>query len=294
MKTQDLGGISVDRVVEMEAQPLRREMVLPHTPREAIEAAIPLLPPGVIEPDSLALRLSFHSYLVRTRHHRILIDTCFGNDKERPYLEAAHRRNGDFLARLAAFGVAPEEIDFVLCTHLHVDHVGWNTRLIDGRWVPTFPNARYVMARVEHDHWQARYDAADDGTGRLDVFIDSVLPVVASGQAVLVDGEHEIGDAIRIEPWPGHSPGHQIVHLTGSNAAGVMTGDCFHHPIQLLHPDWHTGFCFDPAWSARQRQRLLERYADTPTLIFPAHFLTPCGGRIERAGDAFRFAFVSE
>jgi glyoxylase-like metal-dependent hydrolase (beta-lactamase superfamily II) len=293
LKTQDLGGVSIDRVVEIESMALPREAVLPHAPMEAIEAAMAILPPGTIEPGTRAMRLSFHSYLIRTRHHRILVDTCFGNDKERPYLAEANRRNGDFLARLAAFGVAPEEIDFVLCTHLHVDHVGWNTRLVDGRWVPTFPNARYVMGVKDYDHFLAGHDAASEDARRISAFADSVLPIVAAGRAVLIDGEHEIDDAIRIEPWPGHSPGHQIVHVAGDRAGGVMTGDCFHHPIQLLHPEWHTGYCVDPVWSARQRRRLLERFADTPTLIFPAHFLPPAAGRIERAGDAFRFAFVS-
>ncbi len=294
MKTRDLGGVLVDTVIEIDRLDSRPEVIFPDAPRAAIEAAIAFLPAGSIDPDTLGFALGFHGYLIRTRHHLVLVDTCFGNHKERPYLDAAHRRNGDFLSRLAALGVMPEEIDFVLCTHLHVDHVGWNTRLIDGRWVPTFPNARYILGARDYDHWLAEHEVASDEARRISAFADSVLPIVAAGRAVFVDGDHEVDDAIRIEPWPGHSPGHQIVHVAGDRAAGVMTGDSFHHAIQLMYPEWRTGYCVDPDWSARQRRRLLERFADTPTLIFPAHFPAPTAGRIERAGDAFRFTFQAD
>jgi glyoxylase-like metal-dependent hydrolase (beta-lactamase superfamily II) len=292
MKTQELGGVTIDRIVDLEALPFPLATVLPTASRDAVEAAIDLLPPGMIDPGSLALRLSFHSYLIRTKHHRILVDMCFGNNKERPYLAEAHHHEGDFLEQLAALGASPDEIDYVLCTHLHADHVGWNTRLIDGRWVPTFPRARYIMSAKEYDHWNAEHAAADEEALKISAFADSVLPIVAAGRAVLIDGEYGIGDAIRLEPLPGHSPGHQIIHVTGNTAAGLMTGDTVHHAVQLLYPHWDAGYCNDPARATAQRRHVLERYADTPTVIFAAHFPPPTAGRIKRAGDAFRFEFI--
>jgi glyoxylase-like metal-dependent hydrolase (beta-lactamase superfamily II) len=233
---------------------------------------------------------SFHSFVVKTGRHTILIDSCLGNDKERPSRPQFHRLRTSFLADLARVGVQPEGIDYVLCTHLHWDHVGWNTRLTNGRWIPTFPNARYVMARREFEHWQAVQRRGEDSPHRL-AFEDSVLPVVATGQAVLVDDDYAFDDGLWFEPAPGHTPGNVVIHARSGNERAAFLGDILHHQFQLMQPAWSTVACSDPALSRSTRLRLIEEHAERGTRLLPGHFPAPTVGRIVRRAAGFRYAF---
>ena len=201
--------------------------------------------------------------------------------------------NGPYLADLAAAGVAPEAVDFVCCTHLHVDHAGWNTRLVDGRWVPTFPNAKYIFARKEYEFWESLHK--EGAQARVpNVYDDSVLPVMEAGQAVLVDMDHQLDNGIWLEPAPGHTPGHILVNLKSGDEHAIFSGDVIHHPIQLLRPDWSSRACEDPELSAATRRALLERVADTATLLAPAHFASPTMGHVVGRGDAFGYDLIGE
>ena len=214
---------------------------------------------------------------------RIVVDTCIGNDKTRsnPFWNQLH---GPFLEDLARAGFARETIDLVVCTHLHVDHVGWNTMLVDGRWVPTFPRARYLLGRTEWAHWSAAgYDA--DG----DVLGDSVRPILDAGLADLVESDHRLSDEVWLEPTPGHTPGHVSVRIRSKGRDAVITGDLMHHPVQCAEPAWASNFDVDPEAARRTRRAFLERYADGSVAVFGTHFATPTAGRIVRDGPPWRF-----
>ncbi len=292
MSNWDLGGVWVDRVLENEAPLLAPDILFPDFDPEVLDAHRDWLEPNLLQPGTNLLILAFNSYVIRTKHHVILVDTCTGNDKERPHKPRYHMKNWPFLERLTAVGLSPADIDFVMCTHLHVDHVGWNTRLINGRWVPTFPNARYLFTKDELDHWQNDEKRALYTTDPY--FEDSLLPVIEAGQADFVDMDYAFDDAAWLDPTPGHTPGHVCVHVKGTHSEAVMSGDLMHHAFQCTMPAWNSCFCVDPTASREMRRAFLDRHADSDTLIMPAHFPTPSVGRIRRDGDAFRFAFVEE
>jgi glyoxylase-like metal-dependent hydrolase (beta-lactamase superfamily II) len=284
-----IGHIRIDRVLEFERPLFEPRTLLPAADPATIESHREWLEPALLDPATGLLVLAFHTFVIRTPRRTILVDTCSGNDKPRPGKPRYHERRWPYLERLATLGVAPDDVDVVVCTHLHVDHVGWNTRLVDGRWVPTFPRARYLFAAAEWRFWREEYGSArfrDDPYHE-----DSLLPVFDAGQVVLVDGDHRIDDGVWLEPTPGHTPGHVAVRVASGGQEAVMTGDLMHHPLQCAEPDWSSCFCVDPAGSARTRRAVLERYAGTPTLVLPAHFPTPAAGRIVRAGTGFRFVF---
>jgi len=280
----DLGGVTVDRVVEMEFPfatvpqlfiDVREEEVAPH--RAALE-------PWALEPESGRLIIAVQSYLVRTAHHTILIDTCVGCDKTSTFLPAWHMRDDrSWLDRLAAAGVQPEDVDFVMCTHLHSDHCGWNTQRVDGRWVPTFPNAKYVMTRREVEAAEAR------GASQWE---ESISPVIAAGQALLVEGDHALDDQVWFEPTPGHTAGHVAVGLAGTKMGAVMCGDLIHSPIQCAEPAWRYCNDADPDEALQTRRAFLESGSESGRLVLTAHFPSPSMGRVAAEGDAFGFAFV--
>lgn len=297
MKTQQIGEIAIDRVVDMEGPFAALDFLVPGAPPDLIAENADWLMPHFIEPGSNKLVMSFHSLLVRTPRHTILVDCCIGNDKIRHDREMWNQRQGPWLDNLRAHGVGPEDIDIVMCTHLHADHVGWNTRLVDGRWEPTFPNAKYVFARDEYACWEAEHRAAEADSQAEPIlhgsFADSVLPVVEAGRAVLVDSDHQIDDGVWMEPAPGHTPGNVVVHVEDkggrSGDRAVLLGDVMHTAAQLARPELSSNFCSDPAQSAVTRQRLIDRFAETDTRMLTAHFPTPTAGRIVRHRDAFRF-----
>ena len=286
-----LGEFEISRVIEIEEPFLDPQIFFPDSTPDVVEANADWLMPHYMDPESGRIILAIQSYILRTARHTIVVDTCVGNDKPRPARPAWDRMNGPFLADMAAAGVPPEAVDFVLCTHLHVDHVGWNTRLKDGRWVPTFPNAKYIFARKEYEFWETRHREGTEGPVP-NVYDDSVLPVMQAGQAVLVDMDHQIDDGIWFEPAPGHTEGNVVVNLSSGDHRAVLSGDVIHHPLQLIRPEWSSRACEDKVLSATTRRALIERYADTDTLIAPAHFASPSIGHIISRGDAFGYRLI--
>lgn len=283
-----INEVTLQSVIETE-EPFADPLVFfPDATQADIERQADWLKPRYQDPATGRLNFCFQSYILRTPHHTILVDSCIGNDKDRPNRPTWHKRSGSFLSDLSGLGVQPGDIDFVLCTHLHADHIGWNTRLENGRWVPTFPNARYVMARGEYDFWEQRYRSDPDGPRQV-AFADSVLPVVEAGKAEFVDGAHAIEDAVSIEPAPGHTPGNVVINVRSGGAGAVLLGDSIHHPLQLKHPEWSSMACEDKAQSTATRRALIERYADTDTMMAPAHFAAPSPCRFVTEGDAFGF-----
>jgi glyoxylase-like metal-dependent hydrolase (beta-lactamase superfamily II) len=261
--------------------------------RGVVERNLGWLVPNHYLPEADQLVTSVHSWLVRTRHHTILVDACSGNHKDRHFWPRFHMLQTPYLERLAQAGVRPEDVDIVMCTHLHADHIGWNTMLRDGRWVPTFPNARYLISRKECEHWDPLQNpaAADDPHRRI-AYQDSVLPVLDAGLAQLVSGPHAVDDELLIEDAPGHTPGHILLKLRHASGGGVFCGDVIHHPIQVYAPDWVMCFCEDPEQSRRTRRRVLEHCADSGALLLPTHFGAPHVVAVERAGDAFTARWV--
>ncbi len=283
---QSLGEFELARIVELEGPAYAPDFIFPDATDDVFAEHAAWLEPRYFDRASGRVVMCMQAFVIRTARHTIVIDTCIGNDKTRPARPAWHLRNGPFLDDLATAGVGPEDVDFILCTHLHADHVGWNTRLVDGRWVPTFPNARDIFARREYAFWEARHRAApDDGTAV--AFADSVLPVMEANQAVLVEADHQIEDGVWFEPAPGHTEGNVVINVRSGRDRWVFTGDVMHHPVQLVRPDWSSAFCEDPAQSHATRRALIEAYADSDTRIVPAHFPSPTLGRIVREGRAF-------
>ena len=297
-----IGRIQIDRVADLENVRVPTSRGFPQLTREMLQGYAAEFGPRHVDPVTLDLIMSFHTLVLRIGDKVILIDSCIGNDKNRPnhtVLGWSHRR-GNFLEKLAAIGVTPEKVDVVMCTHLHADHVGWNTKLMNGRWVPTFPNARYIMAEAEYRHWldQHRLGASlslDKVTAGSAVvhgaFADSVLPVVESGQAEMVPSTFKLQAGIHMEPAPGHTLGHVMIHIEDGSEHGVCTGDLIHHPFQFSCPEMPTAYCEAPELASQTRVAFCDRYADTKTLVMPAHFSAPSAGRIRRHGKLYKFAF---
>lgn len=292
MSTWHFGDVRVDRILEFERPLLPTQQLYPTSTGEAIDRHRHWLEPKLLDPSSGFLVIAFHSFLVRSNGVNILIDTCGGNDKPRPGKLRYHMNYWPYLENLARVGISPEDVDFVLCTHLHVDHVGWNTRLVDGRWVPTFPRAKYLFARVEWDYWRGHYKTqafVDDP-----YYIDSILPIIEAGQSQFVDGNYVFNEEVWLDPTPGHTPGHVCVHVRSRGRECVMSGDLMHHAVQCAEPDWSSCFCVDPERSRRTRREFLQRYEETSVIILPAHFPTPTAGRIKRSGSAWQFQFAEK
>lgn len=285
MSVLDLGNATVARIVD-DVQVFTLDHLLPTADRARIAAHRGWLAPTYLDGDD-GLILSFHSYLIRTNRHTILVDSCIGNDKERPARPSWHRRRGPYLDRLAQAGVRAEDVDIVMCTHLHADHVGWNTQLRDGRWVPTFPRARYLFGAREVAHWRARA-AEPDGPLNHGSWDDSVVPVLGAGAADLVADDHRIDDMLGLAPAPGHTPGGVVLNLAAAKGRAVFCGDAVHHPVQGIDPAWSSRFCADPALAAMTRRRLLEDAVDSGAWFMPAHFAGPEFVRMVRQGDVIR------
>jgi glyoxylase-like metal-dependent hydrolase (beta-lactamase superfamily II) len=278
-----LGRLRIAIVVER-AGPTRPTWLLPAAVPEAVERHRGWLAPHFLD-DKGRLLQSIHSFVVQAPGLTALVDTCVGNDKDRGGRAPFHMMHTSFLDDLASAGFPPESIDVVVCTHLHVDHVGWNTRLDSGRWVPTFPRARHLFARREWEHWSSE---RDDDTRR--IMADSVTPVLDADLADLVEMDHRISDEIWLQPTPGHTPGHVSVRLCSDGRDAVITGDLMHHPIQMAEPQWETSFDSDAEAAKKTRLAFCERYAGTPVTVLGTHFHHPTAGHIVRHGQAWRFA----
>ncbi|MEU3312846.1 MBL fold metallo-hydrolase [Streptomyces sp. NPDC006662] len=279
----NLGDIVVRRVDEIELPRRTGPWLLPDATSEVLDEA-PWLRPDFADAD--VPRLASHSFAVEAGGLRIVVDTGIGNDKPRAN-PAWNGLDTNFPQRLAAAGFPPESVDLVITTHLHTDHVGWNTRLTGGDWVPTFPRARYLVGRTEWDHWAA----ADLDEPRRQMFRDSVTPVRDAGQYDLVDVPargREVAPGVLLVPAPGHTPGQVAVELRGSDRRALITGDSIHHPVQLSHPHVTSCVDIDPAQAVRTRAQLLDALADTDALLLGTHFPQPTGGTVRRENGRYR------
>jgi glyoxylase-like metal-dependent hydrolase (beta-lactamase superfamily II) len=288
MLHRQLGEIHLDRIIESEEPDFDPLGFFPHTTPEDWEPHRAWLQPWCLDPASGNLIFPMQSFLVRTPHHTIIVDTCVGDHKERARPNWNMTSSGAYLKKLAAAGVQPDDVDYVMCTHMHTDHVGWNTRLQNGRWVPTFPNAKYIMSANEWAYWEKMHNQEPVAQ-----IADSVIPILESGQAELVANDYAINDEVWFEPTPGHTPDHVSVRLVSNGARAVITGDMIHCPVQCAEPLWIARPDYDPELARQTRRAFLERYCDTDVLVCATHFPSPSFGHIVAAGDAFRFQYES-
>ena len=290
MRPFTLGDYSIGRVAELEFPAFSALEFFPDATPDMVEEASRAYP-GRISADGKIV-MSFHSFVVRTGRHTILVDTCC--NKSRPGRPQFDEGKADYLGGLAALGVKPQEVTHVMCTHLHWDHVGWNTQLVNGEWVPTFPNAQYVMAKREYDHWDAVYAKEKNNRQHAHAlaFEDSVLPLMRADKAVLVEDDFELDHGVSLEPCHGHTPGHVVMNVASKGKQGVLLGDAIHHPMQVLFPDLSTRADSDMDVARVSRRALIDKHAGTGNLVMPHHFSTPSCGTIEPAGETFRFDFV--
>lgn len=285
----NIGSTKITQIVEF-VLPEGLPGLLPDATPEAI-LAIPWLRPDLVTARG-DLTLSLHAFVIETPTKRILVDTCIGDDKDLAIAPMWSRLSTGFLRRLEEAGFPPGAIDVVVCTHLHLDHVGWNTRLVDGAWRPTFPRARYLFGRIEHEHletvlaspetdpaWRETNDA---------VFRQSIEPIFAAGLAELVELDHPVTDEVALRPATGHTPGHVAVVVRSAGAAAIITGDAIHHPCQLVHPEWCANADEDPAASRATRWSMLRDAAAHRHLVLGTHWPGPGGGYIVADGAAFR------
>jgi glyoxylase-like metal-dependent hydrolase (beta-lactamase superfamily II) len=285
-----LGAASILRVEESAFDVLDPFELYPHASEQQMAADLDWLAPRFYDPRSRRLVLAFQGFVLRSAGVTILIDTCVGDCKERRRA-SFHRQQWGWLGRLRAAGIAPESVDYVVCTHFHVDHVGWNTRLQEGRWVPSFPRARYLFPREELAYWTGPAgQRALERTG--DYLADSVTPILEHGLADLVSPDHRINAEVRLRPAPGHTPGSVLVELDSAGERALFLGDVLHTLLQVRYPDWSTRFCTDPDQARGTRLALLEEAARTGTIVVPNHFVSPTLGRIERdrSGYTYRYA----
>ncbi len=280
MLSWTIGDVRVTQVVETEAA-LPVDVLLPAADPAAV-AATPWLAP-FLDGNGFA-RLCINSLLVQTPELRIVVDCCAGNDKRRG-VPGFDMQSTPYLEHLAAAGFERESVDVVVCTHLHVDHVGWCTTLEGGEWVPTFPNARYLLGEVEFEHWRTQEDSPDERTA----FADSVQPVVDAGLVDLVAPDHRVCSEVQLVPTPGHTPGHVSVRISSGGEEALITGDMVHHPAQILAPGWSCFLDHDAHRSAQVRRDVFAAAAAGSTLVIGTHFVAPTAGRIVADGDTFRF-----
>lgn len=284
------GDMLVHRIIEMECGFTPALEFLPQLTPAMLDESRPWManPKALDEQDRLIL--CFQSYIVQTGKHNILVDSCVGNDKDRPARPIWHQKQDTvFMDGLKKIGLSPDDIDIVLCTHLHVDHVGWNTRLENGRWVPTFPNARYLFSKIELDFWMLENDKAT-----VPPIADSVIPIVEAKRHDLITSDHQISDLIRLIPTPGHTIDHYAVMLGRDGRDAVITGDLIHTPLQAKWTDLAMRIDYDGIQSSATRRKFLESICDTDTLCCFAHFPTPSRGYVKPWGDGFRCEYVTE
>lgn len=282
----NIGSIEVQQVVEMQAPFFGIADFLPTSDSDRVSALKPLFEPWALCPATGKIILAVQTYIVRTSRHIILLDTCVGCDKFSGIPEWHMRHDNSWLARMASVGVAPESVDYVFCTHLHGDHVGWNTLLRDGRYVPTFPNAKYIFSKKEIDFQSTRTEET-----RKRSYQQSIVPVLEAGQAQLVNSDFALDDEVWLVPTPGHTPGHVAVHLKSAGMEAVMIGDAMHTPLQCIHPEWSSKPDADPIVAAKTRSTLIENCVAQDHLVLTSHFPLPSIGRLAEANTGFEFTF---
>jgi glyoxylase-like metal-dependent hydrolase (beta-lactamase superfamily II) len=276
-----IGDVTVTRVVESELPVPHKYSFLKQATPEALRQ-MPWLYPHFVNEDG-SMVLSIHALLVDAPGMKLVVDTCIGNDKARALLRG-QKLQTQFLKHIAEAGFPREKVDAVICTHLHVDHVGWNTMLDGGKWVPTFPNARYLFGKTEYEYWMK------EGSGEnIEIMADSVTPVVEAGLVQQVEMDHRISSELRLVPTPGHTPGHVSVVIESKGETAVITGDMVHHPCQLGRPDWLSAFDADQIAANARRHTMFQEWADKPILVIGTHFAAPTAGHIKKDGSAYRF-----
>ena len=278
MATWNVGDVSITKVLEMEKHwPF--SALLPGA-EEVIDDLDWLRPDFVT--DEGRMKLSIHALVIESDGQTIIVDTCCGNNKDRPGAPAFDNLETDFLGELSRCGFSPTDVDVVLSTHLHVDHVGWNTQLIDGTWVPTFPNAEYLFVRPEFEHWAA--EPQDYGP----VFEDSVQPIIDAGLATVVEADHQITANISLELTAGHTPGHVSVVIESGNDMALITGDMTHHPVQFAHPEMASSADWRQDMSTATRFEAYKKWSDG-RLVIGTHFAGRTAGRLKPVGDVWSF-----
>jgi glyoxylase-like metal-dependent hydrolase (beta-lactamase superfamily II) len=288
MQDRHIGDVRVTRIEEQMGPGFPAKDFFPEFDADTFAAEGHWLAPSYYQPESGRLITSIHSWLLRTGKYTILVDACSGNHKPRPGMPRFDMLNSKYLERLREAGVEPEEIDFVMCTHLHVDHVGWNTRLENGRWVPTFPKARYLFSKTELDFWLAENDKVT-----VPPIADSVIPIVEAKRHDLVTSDHQLSDLVRLIPTPGHTIDHYAVTLGKTGKDAVITGDLIHTPLQAKWPDLAMRIDYDPLQSSATRWKFLESMCDTSTQCCFAHFPSPSRGYVKRWGDGFKCEYIT-
>lgn len=276
-----IGAITVTNLVELYSSSIGR-YILPDATEAELDKISWLRP---FRTGSGAMQMAFQSLIIETEDQTIIVDTCIGNNKARGY-PRWNLLKTNFLEDLAALRFGPDRVDTVLCTHMHVDHVGWNTYLDDGHWRATFANAKYLYAKDEWAHWK---ETGDDDTGP--VFEDSVKPIFDLGLAELVDSNHRVGHGVQLVPTPGHTPGHVSVRIESRGEIGFITGDIFHHPCQIAKPEWSATADVDQEKALETRHRCLADWVDQPYLIIGTHFAGPIAGRIVQDGNTYRLDY---
>ena len=280
-----IGDVTVTRVVEHSAV-LPITGFFPNATHEQVSRHAEWLKPWSLDDDDNVF-LSIHALCVESEGRRIVVDTCIG---QRPLPEpySVLSNDGAFLTALTDAGFARETIDTVVCTHMHFDHVGWNTMLVDGKWVPTFPNARYLLAQREYDHWIAASEEERFAASAI-TFDDAVLPLFDAGVVDLVEVDHQVTGDVALEHTPGHTPGHVSVRIRSQGEVAIITGDCMHHAVQLAEPSWHLHVDTDGHESTATRERLIKECCDQPVLVIGTHFPPPTAGHIVSTDDGVRF-----
>ncbi len=289
LRTWKIGDVEVTRLVEVHAWEDDISMLLPEATPATVQA-YPWLLPHHATPDGRMI-ISFQCFVMRTATRRIMLDTCIGNDRQREFPVFTNMQTS-FLGDLAHAGFHPEDIDTVLCTHLHFDHVGWNTRRVDGRWVPTFPHARYLFGRREFEHWQML--EATHGYHDLAHMSDAIRPVVEAGLVDLIEPEHRICPELSLLPTPGHTPGHVSICIESRGQRAIITGDMMHNPIQFERPGDLARFDMDRQQAAATRQAFVDRVANQPILVIGSHFSEPTGGYVVRDAAGCRLHTPAE
>jgi glyoxylase-like metal-dependent hydrolase (beta-lactamase superfamily II) len=281
MSQFQVGDVKVSRIVESEG-PWDGTFLLPNATGENVQKESEWLYPTFAD-EGGKLRMSIHSIVIESQGKRIIVDTCIGNDKVRSN-PAWNKLHLPYLEDLQKLGYSREAIDQVICTHLHIDHVGWNTMLKNDKWVATFPNAKYLVGGTEWDFFSRSQDPFFK-----DPVDDSVRPVMAEGRVDLVDDKHRITDEVWLEATPGHTPGHFAVRISSKGQDAVITGDLMHHPIQCRYPEWDDLFDVDGPQAKKTRRDFCERYADTNVSVIGTHFASPSVGKIIKKDDSFRY-----